>query len=209
MFFKNKNDLNNHLKNIGLLDNNDITNAFFEIERADFVLEDFIESAYNDIPLSISYNQTISQPRVVAFMLNLLSPKKGDNILDIGFGSGWTTALLAQIVGDNGKVCGVEKIPEVYEFGKKNIGKYNFIEEKRVNLFLGDGREGKKEIGPYDGILISASDRDAKLPLRFKDDLKPDGRIVIPIRDSIFLFINKENDFEMKEYYGFSFVPLV
>ncbi len=209
MFFKNKKDLNNYLKESGLLNNLDIADAFSKIDRADFVLEEHKEDAYQDRPLSISHMQNISQPRVVAFMLHLLNPKKGDNILDIGFGSGWTTALLAQVVGDSGSVCGVERLPEIYEFGKKNISKYNFIEKGVVKVFLDDGRKGKEEFAPYDGILIFASDRDAKLALQLRKDLKRGGRIVMPIRDSVFLFTNKDNDFEMEEHYGFSFVPLV
>lgn len=209
MFFKNKKDLNKHLEEGGLIEDENIVDAFLKIDRADFVLEEFKKDAYNDTPLSISYMQTISQPKVVAFMLSLLSPKKGDNILDIGFGSGWTTALLAQIVGGNGSVCGIERVPEIYEFGKNNISKYSFIEKEIVKVFLDDGRKGKEEFAPYDGILISASDKDASLALNFRKNLKPGGRIVMPIRDSVYLFINKEKDFEMKEYYGFSFVPLV
>lgn len=209
MFFEKKKNLNNYLKNCGLLDNKDIANAFSKIDRADFVLEKYKKDAYNDMPLSISYEQTISQPRVVAFMLNLLSPQKGDKILDIGFGSGWTTALLAQVVGDTGFVCAIERVPEIYEFGKENIKKYSFIDKKIVKVFLADGRKGKEEFGPYDGILVSATDKDASLVLKFKESLKIGGKIVIPIGNSVCLFTKKENDFEMKEYYGFSFVPLV
>lgn len=209
MFFEKKKDLNNYLKECGVLDDEKIADAFSAIDRADFVMEDFKKDAYNDTPLSISHMQTISQPKVVAFMLSLLSPREGDNILDIGFGSGWTTSLLAQIVGGKGSICAVERVPEIYEFGKKNINKYSFIEKNIVKVFLEDGRSGKEEFAPYDGILISASDKDASLALKFRENLKPDGKIVMPIRDSIYLFINREKDFEMKEYHGFSFVPLI
>ncbi len=202
------NELADFLKEKGLLEKKENYNAFCKIDRADFVLEEVKKHAYEDFPLSIGSGQTISQPQVVAFMLHLLSPKEGDNVLDIGFGSGWTTALLAEIV-KNGKVIGIEKIKEVYEFGKKNIEKYNFIENGTVKLFLGDGKRGMKKRGPYDCILISAADKDHNLPLDLRDQLKEKGRIVLPIGSSIFLFTKEEKGFKKKEYPGFVFVPLV
>ncbi len=208
MFSRNRNNLIKHLKKEGLLDDKRLLEAFTNIDRADFVEEELKEKAYQNIPLPIGHGQTISQPQVVAFMLNLLNLQKDSKVLDVGFGSGWTTALMAQVVKE-GEVVGVEIIPEIYNYGKNNIMKYNDLQEERVKLFLGDGRQGKREHAPYDCILISAADRDAKLPLRLRDQLSINGRVVMPIRNSIFLFINLENDFEMHEYEGFSFVPLV
>ncbi|MDI6891347.1 MAG: class I SAM-dependent methyltransferase, partial [Thermodesulfovibrionales bacterium] len=113
-----------------------------------------------------------SQPLVVAFMLEQLEPKEGDKILDIGSGSGWTTALLAHIVSQkgnpkseirnpkqiqNGKVIAMEVIPELKEFGEKNVAKYNFIKKGLVEFILADGSKGYKKEAPFDKILVSAT----------------------------------------------------
>ncbi len=208
MFFVKKNNLSKYLDDFGLIKREDVKKAFEKVDRADFVHPEARDRAYHNTALPIGDGQTISQPQVVAFMLHLLEPKKGGNFLDIGFGSGWTTALLAEIIG-NGKVIAIERIESIYEFGKNNINKYDYIERGVVELFCGDGREGKESHAPYDGILISASDKDAQLPLKIRDQLKDGGRIVMPIRDSLFLFTKKGSDFEMCEYEGYSFVPLV
>ncbi len=200
-------NLANYLKEKGFLKKREIYNAFSKIDRADFVPELFREHAYKDVPIPIGCDQTISQPRVVAFMIEILNPKKGQNILDIGFGSGWSVALLAEIVKE-GKVVGIEKIPEIYNFGKKNIEKYNFLKKGSAKLFLKDGRNGEKEEGPYDRILISAADKDKKIVKKLSNQLKDGGRIVLPIKSSIFLFIKKQGKFKSKEYPGFLFVPL-
>ncbi len=201
-------NLVNLLKEKGFLEKKENYDAFCKIDRADFVPEDLKKYAYQDTPLSIGSEQTISQPQVVALMIDLLSPERGDTILDIGFGSGWTTALLAEIVKE-GKVVGIERVPEVYGFGKKNIEKYGFIKKGVVEVFPGDGKEGKKEMGPYDGILVSATDKDHNLSLKLSNQLKEGGRIVIPINSSIFLFTKKKGELEKKEYPGFVFVPLL
>ncbi len=195
------------LKKKGLL-NLRTEKAFSRIDRFDFVPDSLKKYAHEDVPLSIGFGQTISQPQVVAFMLDLLSVEKNDNILDVGFGSGWTTALLAEIA-EEGRVTAIEKIPEIFYFGKSNIEKYNFIKEKRVELFLGDGREGRIENAPYNKVLVSAADSDHDFFLGIRDQLQERAKIVIPINSSIFLFTKKGNNFNKEEYKGFSFVPLV
>jgi len=105
----------------------EIIGSFRKIKRRDFLPEDIKNLAELNEALSIGWGQTISQPLVVAFMLEQLQPKKGDKILDVGAGSGWTTALLAEIVGSQGKIIAMEIIPELKEFGERNVNKYNFI----------------------------------------------------------------------------------
>lgn len=181
-----------------------IIEAFRKIKREDFLPEDSKSlSEYNEA-LPIGYGQTISQPLVVAFMLEKLQPQAGDKILDIGSGSGWTAALLAEIVGQKGNVVALEIIPELKEFGEKNAVKYG----GKVKFICGDGSKGYEKEAFYDKILASASAR--KIPEAWKKQLKMGGRIVAPIGNSIRLFIKKsENDFEEFEYPGFVFVPLI
>lgn len=194
--------LNNYLKTPHIIE------AFYKIKRADFLPENLKSLAEVDEALPIGGGQTISQPAVVAFMIELLSPKKGEKILDIGSGSGWTTALLAQMVGKEGRAFGIELLSSLAEFGKKNIEKYNFIKKGIVKIFCQDGSKGLKEEAPFDKILVSASAD--KVPEALKEQLKIKGRLVIPIATSVWLFIKKEKDiFEEKEYPGFLFVPLI
>jgi len=200
-----------------------IIGAFKNIKREDFVPEDLKGEADINAPLPIGFGQTISQPLTVAFMLELLQPQPGEKILDIGAGSGWQTALLAYCVshqGKLGKVFAVERIPELVEFGKKNISKYNFlapyrtegsgsgVEKGIVEFICGDGSEGLRKEAPFDKIICAASAE--KIPEEWKKQLKIDGRIVTPIKDSVWLFIKKsDTDFEKIEYPGFAFVPLI
>lgn len=206
----------------GWLKTPEIIDAFRKIRRVDFLLalptgrpEDLEEMAEFNEALSIGCGQTISQPLVVAFMIELLEPKKGEKILDIGSGSGWTSALLAEIVGKKGlpagrqgKVIGVEIIPELKAFGEKNASKYNFVKNGIAKFILADGSKGYESEAPYDKILSSASAE--KLPQAWKEQLKMGGRIVAPIGNSIWLFVKEsETEFLEKEYPGFVFVPLV
>lgn len=185
-----------------------IITAFRKIKRVDFLPEELKDLAELNEALSIGYSQTISQPLTVAFMLELLGPEAGDKILDVGSGSGWTSALLGEIVGEKGKVIAIEVIPELKEFGEGNAAKYGFVKKGTVNFVLTDGSRGFEKEAPYDKILASAAA--SKLPEAWKKQLKIGGRIVMPIDSSILLFIKKsETEFEKKEYPGFVFVSLV
>jgi len=167
-----------------------------------------VSEAEANIPLPIGYGQTISQPLTVAVMLELLDPKPGDNILDVGSGSGWSTSLLAHIVGKKGKVIALERIAELYKLGLKNTEKFGFIEEGIVEFYKEDGNNGFEKNAPYDRILVSASSEE--IPDALKKQLKVGGKMVIPVKNSIwYLEKNGENEFHEEEYPGFSFVPLV
>jgi len=190
----------------GYLKTPEIIEAFYKIDRVDFVPEKLKYEAYTNAPLPIGYGQTISQPLTVAFMLELLQPKSGHKILDIGSGSGWQSSLLACITGDEGRVIAIERILELSEFGKENARKYNF---KNLKFIVGDGSRGYKKEAPYDRIVVAAAAFD-KIPEELKKQLKINGRLVIPVKNSIWLLIKKEeNKFEEKEFPGFVFVPLV
>jgi len=192
----------------GWLKTPEIINAFRKVKRKDFLPEDAKDLDELNQALPIGFGQTISQPLTVAFMLELLQPKPGDKILDVGAGSGWTSALLAKIVGSKGKVFAMEIIPELVEFGKNNVAKYGFLENQIIEFICQSGFEGFEKETPYDKILVSASGKEASEEL--KKQLKINGRLVCCIKNSIWLFIKKnKNEFEEKEYPGFVFVPLV
>jgi len=185
-----------------------IIEAFRKIKRVDFLPKGMEDLAELNEALPIGYGQTISQPLVVAFMIEQLEPKEGDKILDIGSGSGWTTALLAEIIGEKGKIIAIDIVPELVEFGENNVAKYNFIEKGRAHFFCTDGSKGYSKEAPFDKILVSAAAQE--LALAWKEQLKIGGRIVTPIGSSIWLFVKKtEKDFEEIEYPGFAFVPLI
>ncbi len=185
-----------------------IINAFKKIKRIDFLPEDSKNLAELNAALPIGYGQTISQPLVVAFMLEQLQPEPGYKILDIGSGSGWTTALLSQIVGEKGKVIAIELVKELKDFGEKNTIKYNFVEKGIAEFICADGSKGYKKEAPFDRILASASA--FKIPLAWKKQLKIGGKIVTPIKTSIWVFTkDSETDFEEIEHPGFAFVPLI
>ena len=190
----------------GWLKSVEIIRAFESVQRKDFVIDKSLADV--DSALPIGYDQTISQPLVVAFMLEKLEPKAGEKILDVGSGSGWTTALLSHIVGQKGRVIGLEIIKGLKEFGEKNISKYNFIKQGITEFHLTDGREGWKKEAPYDKILCSAEAKE--LPKELKKQIKVGGRIVIPIENSICVFDKiSDKEFLKKCYPGFVFVPLV
>ena len=198
----------NDLIRQGYLKSDVIIKAFSEIDRAEFVPEDLKDEAYSNIPLPLGYNQTISQPLTVAFMLELLDPDLGQNILDIGSGSGWTTALLSYAVGSRGKVTALETIPELCELGKRNTAKFNFIKKGIAEFYNIDGNLGYPKNAPYDRILVSAAAE--KIPRDFKKQLKAGGILVIPVRDEIWQLKKKDKGgFKIRKYPGFSFVPLV
>ncbi len=192
----------------GYLKNDLIIDAFSEISRVEFVKPEFEKDAEVDIPLPIGFGQTISQPLTVAFMFELLDPQKGQNILDAGSGSGWTTALLSYITGSEGKVTALEVIPELCEWGKNNVDKYSFIKKGIAQFHCTDAYQGFSENAPYDRILVSAMAD--TVPEALKKQLKVGGKMVIPIHNDIWYLEKKsEDDFYKEEYPGFSFVPLV
>lgn len=211
------------LINDGWLKTPEVIRSFKKIKREDFLpariptwlgsvageLDEIKNLAELNEALPIGLGQTISQPLTVAFMLEKLEPKEGDKILDIGSGSGWTSALLAEIVGPKGMVVAIEILKDLVEFGENNVSKYNFVEKGTVKFVYGDGCRGYKKEAPYNKILCSAA-ACKRIPLEWKKQLKIGGRIVAPIDSSIWLFIKKsEDEFEEIEFPGFAFVPLV
>jgi len=185
----------------GVLKTFSLIDAFRNVDRIDFVPQELHSMAYEDRPLPIGSAQTISQPYTVAFMLELLQPEPEDHIMDLGSGSGWTTALLASVCEH---VDAVERQVSLIEFSKKNLSKYAF---KNISLHRAQktlGLKGKH----FDKILVSCAADD--IPQSLVEQLRPEGVMVIPVKNSI-LKVTKTvtGSLEIEEYPGFVFVPLI
>ena len=197
-------NLIDHLCANGVLRTPKIIEAFEKVDRKNFILDEYAQMAYDDNALPIGHGQTISQPYTVAFMLELLAPKVDENILDVGSGSGWTTALLAHIVGTEGRVWGTEIVPELVTFGSKNLKKYPY---KHAEI-LQAKELGLKEHAPYDKILVSAASE--VLPRELVGQLKIGGTMVMPIKTAVWKVVRKSKTRErVEKHEGFAFVSLI
>jgi protein-L-isoaspartate(D-aspartate) O-methyltransferase len=195
----------------GVLRSSRIKSAFKRVDRKTFIPEEYADLAYDDVPMPIGEGQTISQPYTVAFMLELLEPKEGERIMDIGSGSGWQTALLAEIVGAKGRIHAIEVVPFLCKLGGKNLAQFPEL-QNRVELFCRNAAEGlpavAEQIGGFDGIIAAADVPD--VPEAWRRQLKTGGRLVYPKSGAIFLETKKEdNTFRVESYPGFAFVPFV
>src|SRR5687767_14204378 len=160
--------------------------AFDAIPREGFLPRGERGRATHDGPLPIGEGQTNSQPRTVADMLRLLEVGPGQRVLDVGSGSGWTTALLAHLVGPTGSVLGVELEQDLVEFGRANLERtgqpWARIEAAEPGVL------GRPEEAPYDRILVSAEPRE--LPTELVDQLADDGVMVIPVASTMLRVTN-------------------
>lgn len=180
-----------------------IIRAFREVPREEFVEDDYKKYAYANEPLPIRGGQTISQPLTVAAMTEALMPKKGDKILELGAGSGYQAAILAEIVGPKGKIITLERKKELCEFAQKNLSKRGY---KNIAVIHSDGVDGYPEEAPYDRIVVTASATDIPKPLI--DQLKKGGRLVIPVGNEMILV--EKNEEVKKTFLGYyAFVPLL
>jgi len=195
----------NYLISSGVLRSPLLINAFEKCDRILFVPDEFYPYAYEDRPLPIGRAQTISQPYTVAIMLELLQPNVGNKILDIGSGSGWTTALLTTAVGASGFVEGIEIVPSLVEYGKQSLQKMGM---DNASITQGSSSVLGKPGEVYDRILVSASA--PKIPDTLFEQLKTEGRLVVPVQNSIWCLTKKEDgSVDGYELPGFQFVPLI
>ena len=208
MYNKPMQNLIDELTKQGYLKTPHIIEAFKAVKREDFLPEELKGEAEINAPLPIGNGQTISQPLTVAFMLELLQPQPGNKVLDVGSGSGWQTALLAHIVGEEGKVYAIERIRDLKEIGQKNVAKYNF---SNVRFFQADGTRGLKKFAPFDRIIVAAAAH--SIPAALIDQLELPGRLVVPegvtMSDMVLIEKNKWGEVSEERYPGFSFVPLL
>jgi protein-L-isoaspartate(D-aspartate) O-methyltransferase len=177
--------------------------AFEAVPRTGFLPRRARRRASYDGPIDIGHGQTNSQPRTVENMLRLLDVQPGLRVLDVGSGSGWSTALLAHLTGPTGRVLGVEIVPELVETGSANIAAYagwTTIEPAEPGVL---GRPGA---APYDRILVSAEARE--LPAELVDQLADGGRLVVPVAGTMLLVERRGGQDVVTSHGGYRFVPL-
>ncbi len=189
----------------GEIKDNRVLNAIKSVPREVFVSDELEEYAYLNIPLDIGFNQTISQPYVVALMCELLELKDGDRVLDIGTGSGYQAAVLSKLCKE---VVSIEIIRELVKRAKSVIKDLGYTNIKVIN---GDGRLGCKRYSPYDKIICAAVSEG--VPKIWKEQLSSNGIIVLPMytdRGQELIRIREMDGKYIKESFGsVSFVPLV
>lgn len=181
-----------------------VSDAFVAAPREWFLPEQARGRAAYDGPLDIGHRQTNSQPRTVENMLRLLDVRAGHRVLDVGSGSGWTTALLAHLVGETGEVRGVELEPDLVAFGRANLARGDWP-NARIEPAT-PGTSGDPAHAPYDRVLVSA--QATELPATLVDQLAPDGRMAIPVNGEM-LLVEQSVDGPVVSRHGYyRFVPL-
>jgi len=196
-----------YLVRIGVLSDKRVEEVMRVVDRANFVPDELKSSAYVDSPLPIGKGQTISAPHMVAVMTQYLKPEKGNKVLEVGAGSGYQAAILSVLVGDDGRVYAVERIPELGAMARKNLRSY-----PNVKVFIGDGSKGLPEYAPFDRILVSCAA--SRVPEPLKDQLLEGGRMVIPVGHPLsadLILVEKKSGRIIETNLNFpcSFVPLV
>ena len=179
--------------------------AFRKVKRHNFVPPSFKEAAYADHPLPIGYGQTISQPYMVAIMTQVLQLKGGEKVLEIGTGSGYQAAVLAEI---SGEVYTVEKEKHLLEHAEKVLKEEGY---KNVHFNCSDGTRGGQEESPFNGIIVTAAA--PFVPDAFKEQLADGGRLVIPVgtifSQMLVVVERRGEEFVQEDVCGCVFVPLV
>ncbi len=155
-----------------------LIDAFSEVERGDFIPFEQYEGIFLETGIGIGHGQTNSWPTIVVKMLEKLQPELGEKILDVGSGSGWTTALLSHVVGETGKVIGVERIEDLVNYGRENIAKYRHTANAEIHHT--QNSVGCPDDAPYDKILVSAEAY--SVPQELIEQLTEGGVILIPIK---------------------------
>jgi protein-L-isoaspartate(D-aspartate) O-methyltransferase len=181
-----------------------IEEAFAVTPRTAFLPRDQRRFAGVDRALPIGWRQTNSQPTTVRNMLALLDVREGQRVLDVGSGSGWSAALLAHLVGPGGEVIGVEMVPELVEFGRRNLSDLHV--PARIEQ-AADGVLGLPDEAPFDRILVSAGAQ--TLPLSLVDQLVMGGVLVVPVAGWMHEVRRTEGEPDVVRHGSYAFVPLV
>jgi protein-L-isoaspartate(D-aspartate) O-methyltransferase len=182
-----------------------VLDAMRQVPRHEFIPETFLQDAYGDHPLPIGEGQTISQPYIVAAMLEHLGLQATDRVLEVGTGSGYVTALLSLLCAD---VYSVERHAQLAAMAESTLQR---LEYRNVKIRVGDGREGWPEYAPFDAIVVSAAT--PEMPPMLFAQLREGGRMIVPVGPSSsqeLQLIRKVNGLpEVKVLEGCRFVPLV
>lgn len=183
----------------------DVLRAMRTVPRHRFVPKDYVDQAYADHPLPIGYGQTISQPYIVAWMTELLALQPGEKVLEIGTGSGYQAAVLAEL-GDI-DVYSIEIVPELAEQAANRLRDLGYTD---VHVKQGDGYYGWEEYAPFDAIIVTAAPD--HLPAPLAQQLKDGGRLVIPIGppggyQSLWQFVKDGEELRAYNMGGVIFVP--
>jgi protein-L-isoaspartate(D-aspartate) O-methyltransferase len=202
------------LVDTGYLRSREVIRAMKTVPREEFLPESLRKHAYVDTPLSIGYSQTISALHMVAMMADALNLERGQKILEVGCGSGYHAAVIAEVVapkskGQQGHVYSIEIVPELVHFARENLRRAGY--EERVTAILGDGSLGYFDQAPYDRIFVAAASPSIPSPLI--EQLKEEGVLVIPVGNLYFfqelLRVRKEGEKIVRERLGgVAFVPL-
>ena len=182
-----------------------VQRAFEAVPRAEFLPKRQRSRAAYDGPIQLGHGSTNSQPRTVEAMLHLLEARRGDRVLDVGAGSGWTTALLAHLTGPSGTVLGLELEPAIATWGAENVRRADMpwaTLEPAVPGVLGDPARA-----PYDRILVSADAH--RLPRSLVDQLGPGGRMVLPVNGTMLLVEQDDGEPVVTQHGSYRFVPLI
>ena len=182
-----------------------ILSTMMSVPREDFINSNMREKAYDDVALPIGYGQTISQPLMVAIMVSALMVGRSDNVLEIGTGSGYQTAILSRLANS---VDSIDRIPELLSSATVKLEDLNC---KNVKLLTAEVSLGCERRGPYDAIIVSAAA--PKLPNSLLEQLKNGGRLVIPVgsQDSqeLMRIIRNVEDYSIHVLTSCKFVPLI
>lgn len=186
-----------------------VVEAFRKVPREKFILPRYAEHAYEDAPLPIPAGQTISQPTTVLLMSQALDVRQGMSVLEVGAGSGYQGAILAELVGASGQVHSVETVPELVNFAQQNLRAAGY--SKRVTVSYGDGSQGFAARAPYERIIVTAAAPAVPPPLLTQ--LKDGGILLLPLDSNplgqTMVRIRKHGDVLEREELGqFTFVPL-
>ena len=203
---KQKQHLFSYWKNSRLITSDPVLKAFLAVPRELFVDSSYRDQSYADHPLPIGCEQTISQPTTVMLMLQLLELLPGQRVLEIGAGSGYNAALLAEL---SGLVFTVERHKQLVKIAKENLKQAGYEDVIVVN---GDGKQGYASEGPYDRIMVTAAAH--QVPQKLKDQLSIGGLLVAPIGATYgceMMAVKKisSDNFQTSDHGLFSFVPLV